>query len=180
MATPSLVIPNYLTNTAILFGVVSKANGELNLVGYYVARRATTNLNGLVQTNPHLFRYRRASAETALALSNYFTSTSSPAALFAGIDPTRDEILAYNATGLSILALGNTTDSSRPIINANGLNFTLPEVTNQGSRFQVTLHLLPEEISQRLGTNDWGSSNTLAKFSRSYEFRFRPSARPAE
>jgi hypothetical protein len=130
-------------------------------------------LNGLVQTNAHLFRYRRNAGETAAALSAYFGATNSIPTLFPGIDPTRDEILAYNVAGLSILALG-------PNVNSNGFNFTLPEETNQGSRFHVTLHLLPDELAQRLGPNDWNSSNTLAKFARSYEFRLRPTARSAE
>lgn len=171
--TPSLVIPNYLSNTAMIFGAVARANGELNLVGYYVARRPMTNLNGLVQTNAHLFRYRRDAAATLLALSNFFAATNNAATLFADVNPANDEILAYNTASLSILALGNAVVS-------NGLNFTLPEVANQGSRFHVTLHLLPEELAQRLAPADWSSSNTLAKFSRSYEFRLRPLARPAE
>lgn len=173
VSPPSLVIPNYQTNTGIIFGLVTRANGDLNLVGYYVARRATTNLNGLVQTNAHLFRYRRDPGETATALSAYFGATNSIPTLFPGIDPTRDDILAYNVTGLSILAMGQG-------VNSNWFNFTLPEEPNQGSRFHITLHLLPEEIAQRLGPNDWGTSNTLAKFARSYEFRLRPMARPAE
>ena len=172
-ANPLPSIPNRLTGSMYLFGVVPRANGELNLVGYYVARRATTNLNGLVQTNAHLFRYRRDAANTATALSAYFGATNSAAALFSGIDPFTDEILAYNVVGLSILAMGQG-------VNSNGLNFTLPETTNQGARFQVSLHLIPEEVAQRLSTADWSSSNTLAKFSRSYEFRLRPLTRPAE
>lgn len=171
---PVLSIPNYATNTAMIFGVVPRANGELNLVGYYVARRATTNLNGLVQTNAHLFRYRRDATATAAALTAYFGATNSIPALFPGADPASDEILAYNVCGLSILALGQAT------INSNGLNFTLPEVNDQGARFHVTLHLLPEEIAQRLAPSDWTNRNTLAKFSRSYEFRLRPLSRPAE
>jgi type II secretory pathway component PulJ len=173
VSPPSNVIANYQTNTAMIFGLATRANGDLNLVGYYVARRVTTNLNGLVQTNAHLFRYRRNAGETAAALSAYFGATNSIPTLFPGIDPTRDEILAYNVAGLSILALG-------PNVNSNGFNFTLPEETNQGSRFHVTLHLLPDELAQRLGPNDWNSSNTLAKFARSYEFRLRPTARSAE
>lgn len=171
---PSLAVANYLTNTAMVFGVVPRANGELNLVGYYVARRATTNLNGIVQTNAHLFRYRRDAAATATALTAYFGATNNITTLFPAVDPAADEILAYNVVNLSILAMGQAT------INSNGLNFTLPEVANQGARFHVTLHLIPEEIAQRLSPADWSSSNTLAKFSRSYEFRLRPLTRPAE
>ena len=173
VGTAPLSIANRLSGSMLLFGVVTRANGDLNLVGYYVARRATTNLNGLVQTNAHLFRYRRDAAATANALAAYFGNTNSAANLFPGIDPSTDEILAYNAAGLSILAMGNA-------VNSNGLNFTLPEVTNQGCRFHVTLHLYPEEVAQRLSATDWSSSTTLAKFSRSYEFRLRPMARPAE
>lgn len=173
VSPPSLTIPNYLTNTSILFGAVTRANGDLNLVGYYVARRATTNLNGLVQTNAHLFRYRRDAANTATNLSDYFDATNNAAALFSKIDPLKDEILAYNVVGFSILAMGQN-------VKSNDLNFTLPEITNQGARFQVSLHLISEEVAQRLSTSDWSSSNTLAKFSRSYEFRLRPPARPAE
>jgi hypothetical protein len=173
VSPPSLVIPNYQANTGMFFGLVTRANGDLNLVGYYVARRVTTNLNGLVQTNAHLFRYRRNAGETATALSAYFGATNNIPTLFPGIDPARDEILAYNVAGLSILAMGQG-------VNSNGLNFTLPEAVNQGSRFHVTLHLLPEEMAQRLSSSDWSSSTTLAKFSRSYEFRIRPTARPAE
>lgn len=173
---PSLTIPGYLSNTSVLFGFIPRSNGELNLVGYYVARRAVTNLNGLVQTNAHLFRYFRTTPTTISNLNNYFaasnfSATADPNLLFRDVNPTNDEILAYNAAGLSILALGGA---------ANGLNFTLSEATNQGARFQVTLHLLPEEIAQRLSLNEWNSSNTLAKFSRSYEFRLRPLTRPAE
>jgi type II secretory pathway component PulJ len=174
VSPPTLVIPNYLTNTAMIFGVVPRANGELNLVGYYVARRAMTNLNGIVQTNAHLFRYRRDAAATAAALTNYFGATNNITALFSSVDPMADEILAYNVSNLSILAMGQAT------IKSNDLNFTLPEVINQGARFHVTLHLVPEEIAQRLSASDWSSSNTLAKFSRSYEFRLRPLTRPAE
>lgn len=170
---PALQIPGYLDNTSVLFGVVPRANGELSLVGYYVARRAMTNLNGLVQTNAHLFRYYRDPEATISNLTNYFGATNDANVLFREINPTNDEILAYNAAGLSILALGGG-------VNSNGLNFTLPETANQGARFQVTLHLLPEEVAQRLGPNEWNNSNTLAKFSRSYEFRLRPLARPAE
>ena len=173
VGTAPLNIPGRLSGSMFLFGVVTRANGDLNLVGYYVARRTTTNLNGLVQSNAHLFRYRRDAGETATALSAYFGATNSIPTLFPGIDPTRDDILAYNVAGLSILAMGQG-------VNSNGLNFTLPEVPNQGSRFHVTLHLLPEELAQRLGPNDWNSSNTLAKFARSYEFRLRPTARSAE
>jgi hypothetical protein len=168
-----LTIPNRMTNAAFLFGVVPRANGELNLVGYYVARRATTNLNGLVQSNFHLFRYLRDASNTAIALSAYFGATNNANTLFPQIDPNSDEILAYNTTGFSIQALGQG-------VRSNGLNFTLPEATNQGARFQVSLHLIPEEVAQRLSTADWSSSNTLAKFSRSYEFRLRPLTRPAE
>lgn len=182
ITAPSLPITNYLPNTSILFGVTSRTNGDLNLVGYYVARRGTTNLSGLVQTNAHLFRYRRDAAATLTALSDYFGATNSATTLFAGIDPERDEILAYNVAGFSILALANTQSNSlNPVvINANGLNFTLPETADQGSRFQITLHLLPEEIVQRLTAAEWNNSGTLAKFSRSYEFRLRPVGRPAE
>ena len=173
VTAPALTIPGYLTNTSILFGVIPTTNGELSLVGYYVARRATTNLNGLVQTNAHLFRYFRNAEATFTNLTSYFGATSDPNSLFRDINPTNDEILAFNAAGLSILAVGGA-------VNANGLNFSLPEAANQGSRFQVTLHLLPEEIAQRLSSTEWNSSTTLAKFSRSYEFRLRPLARPAE
>lgn len=168
-----LNIPNRLTNGAILFGAFPAANGQLNLFGYYVARRTTTNLNGLVQSNFHLFRYRRDAAATASNLSAYFASPGNANLLFPGINPNTDDVLAYNVASFSILALGQS-------VNANGLNFTLPEVANQGSRFHVTLHLLPEEVVQRLGPNDWNNSNTLAKFARSYEFRTRPLSRPAE
>ncbi len=169
-----LNIPGRLSGSMFLFGLASRANGELNLFGYYLARRAFTNLNGLVLTNAHLFRYRRDSGSTALALSNYFGgSTNNAGVLFPGIDPANDEVLAYNVVGFSILALGQG-------VNSNGLNFTLPEVPNQGSRFHVTLHLIPEEVAQRVAAADWSSSTTLAKFSRSYELRIRPSARPAE
>jgi type II secretory pathway pseudopilin PulG len=170
-----LTISQRLAGASFLFGVVPKANGELNLVGYYVARRTTTNLNGLVQDNAHLMRYRRDAAATASSLSAYFGNTSSASALFSGINSATDEILAYNVAGLSILAMGDTT-----IINSNGLNFTLPEVTNQGCRFHVTLHLYPEEIAQRLSASDWTNSANLSKFSRSYEFRLRPLTRPQE
>lgn len=173
VGTTPLNIPNRLSGSMLLFGVVSQANGDLNLAGYYVARRAFTNLNGLVLTNAHLFRYRRDAGATAVALSNYFNATNNANVLFPAINPTNDEILAYNVVGFSVLALGQGA-------NSNGLNFTLPEAPNQGSRFHVTLHLIPEEVAQRLGASDWGSSNTLAKFSRSYELRIRPSARPAE
>ena len=168
-----LNIPNRLSNSSILFGAFPAAQGQLNLFGYYVARRTTTNLNGLVQSNFHLFRYRRDATATASNLSAYFGNPNNANLLFAGINPNTDDILAYNVAGFSILALGQG-------VNANGLNFTLAEVTNQGSRFHVTLHLLPEEVVQRLGTNDWGTANTLAKFARSYEFRTRPLSRPAE
>jgi hypothetical protein len=173
-----LTISQRLAGASFLFGVVPKANGELNLVGYYVARRTTTNLNGLVQDNAHLMRYRRDAAATAVNLSNYFNNTNPNTlnlTLFQGINSATDEILAYNVAGLSILAMGDTT-----IINSNGLNFTLPEVTNQGCRFHVTLHLYPEEIAQRLSTSDWTNSANLSKFSRSYEFRLRPLTRPQE
>ena len=173
VGTAPLTIPGRLSGSMFLFGAVTRANGDLSLVGYYVGRRTTTNLNGLVQTNAHLFRYRRDAAATATALSNYFNTTNNANALFPAINPTNDEILAYNVAGFSILAMGQG-------VNSNGLNFTLPGAVNQGSRFHVTLHLLPEEMAQRLGPNDWNSSNTLAKFSRSYEFRIRPTARPAE
>jgi len=178
VGTAPLNIPSRLSGSMFLFGVATRANGDLNLVGYYVARRATTNLNGLVQTNAHLFRYRRDVASTFSNLSVYFnltdkTNATAANTLFSSINPAEDDILAYNVAGISILAMGQG-------VNSNGLNFTLPEVANQGSRFHVTLHLLPDELAQRLGPNDWNSSNTLAKFARSYEFRLRPMARPAE
>ena len=172
-APPSNAIANYQTNTAMIFGLVTRANGDLNLVGYYVARRVTTNLNGLVQANAHLFRYRRDPGETAAALSAYFGATNSIPTLFPEIDPTRDEILAHNVAGFSILALGQG-------VNSNGLNFSLPSVPDQGSRFHATLHLYPEEISQRLSAVEWTNTTNLIKFSRSYEFRVRPMARPVE
>lgn len=173
VGTSPLSISGRLSGSMFFFGVATRANGDLNLVGYYVARRATTNLNGLVQTNAHLFRYRRGTDETAAALSSYFGATNSAPILFPGIDPIRDEILAYNVAGFSVLALGQG-------VNSNGLNFTLPEANNQGSRFHVSLHLLPDELAQRLGPSDWSSANTLTKFTRSYEFRLRPLSRPAE
>ena len=168
-----LTIPDRMTNAAFLFGVTTRPNGDLNLVGYYVAQRTTTNLNGLVQTNFHLFRYRRNAADTATALANYFGATNNANRLFPAIDPVSDEILAYNVAGFSILAMGQG-------VLSNGRNFTLPDVPDQGSRFHVTLHLLPDELAQRLGTNNWNSPDTLGKFARSYEFRLRPMARPAE
>ena len=171
--TAPMSIPGRLISNSFLFGVVAKANGELNLIGYYVARRAVTNLNGLVQTNAHLMRYRRDAATAVSALSNYFGSTNSPALLFPGVNPLTDEILAYNVAALSILAMGQG-------VRSNGLNFTLPEVTNQGCRFQVTLHLYPEEVAQRLSASNWSDNINLTKFSRSYEFRQRPLTRPAE
>lgn len=170
-----LTIPNRMTNAAFLFGVATRPNGDLNLVGYYVAQKITTNLNGLVQSNFHLFRYRRNAADTATALSDYFGATNNANRLFPVINPANDDILAYNVVGFSILAMGQGVVS-----NGNGRNFSLPDVPNQGSRFHVTLHLLPDELAQRLGPNDWSSPNTLAKFARSYEFRLRPMARPAE
>ena len=170
-----LTIPNRMSNAAFLFGVASRANGDLNLFGYYVAQKTTTNLNGLVQSNYHLFRYRRNAADTAVALANYFGATNNANSLFPAINPAGDDVLAYNVAGFSILAMGQGVVS-----NGNGRNFSLPDVANQGSRFHVTLHLLPDELAQRLSASDWSSSTTLAKFARSYEFRLRPTARPAE
>ena len=170
---PLLVIPDHLTNSSILFGVVPRANGDLNLVGYYVARRATTNLSGLVQSNYHLFRYRRDAAATLMAMSNFFAAPTDPAVLFPSINDPPDEILAHNVAGFSILALGQG-------VNTNTNNFSLPDVPDQGSRFHATLHLYPEEISQRLSAADWSNTTNLIKFSRSYEFRVRPLARPVE
>jgi type II secretory pathway pseudopilin PulG len=169
-----LTIAGRLAGSSYLFGVVSRPGGELNTVGYYVARAATTNLNGLVLTNAHLFRYRSNAVNTASNLTAYFSAGSNAVStLFRGVSPTNDEILAYNVAGLSIRALGTN-------VNANGANFTLAEVTNQGCRLHVTLHLYPEEVAQRLSATDWTNPVNLAKFSRSYEFRLRPLTRPAE
>lgn len=170
MGNPPLEIGGLASNSSFIFGVAPRSlttnNEDLQLVGYYVALRTNTNLSGFRTVNYHLLRYYRNANNTAAQLDQWFRNPNL-ANLFAGIDPSRDEILAQNVGNLSIQCFAAN-------INSNGANYNFAEwwaPNYNGSKMHVSLTLYPEEMAQRIPIGEWGNSNQLAKSGRSYEFR---------
>ena len=172
------------SNSAYVFMVTPEAlstNGDLNLIGYYVASRLSTNLSGLRTTNFHLMRYRRDSATTAANLATWFASPTDPKTLFSGVSAATDEILAYNVANLSILCLGQGIQLSGAISQPNlatGTFIGFKDVPDYGARIHLSLTVFPEISAQRIDPRQWGGY--LAKEGRTYEGRVRRMAREEE
>jgi len=179
--SPSLTIPNYLEGSQMIFGLLpqkSQTNAAGNpadfaLVGYYLGSGSSTNVNGFVTTNYHLYRYYIPPSN---AWSPTITWLGTPGGgvetLFTNIGENSD-ILARNACNLRI---GFLYDSGNPANNqiTNGPNYSIPASTGNfytGNKLAVELSFYPDEIAQKLPLDQWTNSTNVRRYARSFEFR---------
>ena len=166
-----LVVPNRQSNSAYLFGLsTQKSRGtsgqDIALVGYYIASSSNTNVNGFVTTNFNLYRHYVPASNALSNLSAWFGSRSVNS-LFR--PSTNDEILARNCCNLRITFFGDPTGGV-----TNGLNFTSiisKSDPYRGNKVQVEWSNYPEDNAQKITLKDWGSSNNIQRYARSFEFR---------
>ncbi len=181
VGTAPLTIPRRMPGSAFLFGVIptaGNAQGDLSLIGYYVSSRPETNLNGLVVTNYHLFRYHQTASNLAPGLATYLAGTNRSFNLLLQsqpVNPDRDDPVAFHVGRFAVRPLGTSV--------TNGTNFTTGSTNAQldpnGSRLTIAMSAYPAELAQRLPLNQWNSATNLTRFSRSFEFSLDlPTPRP--
>jgi len=166
----SFTIPNAQPGSAYLFALCSQASRgtnftDIGLVGYYIASSGRTNINGFVVTNYNLHRYYVPASNALSNLTSWFASKTATA-LFSGVNPATDDILARNTCNLRITFFGKTVP--------NGLNYSNaanPASTYRGNKAQIEWTTYPEDFAQKLPLSSWPSSTNIQKFGRSYEFR---------
>ena len=170
-AGTSITIPDAETNSAYLFALCNQASRgtnytDIGLVGYYIASRLTTNVNGFVTTNYNLHRYYVPASNAVGNLASWLTSKDA-ANLFSGVNPATDDILARNTCNLRITFFG------KPVLN--GLNYSnAPDSKNtsyRGNKVQVEWTTYPEDFAQKLPLSSWTSPGNIQKYGRTYEFR---------
>jgi len=166
-----LTITNIQSNSSCLFFVAPKKitstnnSSDLALVGYYVGRTISTNINGFNTTNLNLYRYYVTNPSTNL--SAWF-ATPNVGSLFSAIG-TNSEILARNVANLQILFY----NENAPMVN--GINYT--NTTSKGTNYrankmQVSLTLYPEDVAQKFTSlQNWTNSENIKRYARSFEFR---------
>jgi type II secretory pathway component PulJ len=164
------------SSASYFFGISSrKASGanseDLAIVGYYIASATTTNVNGFTNTNYNLYRHYVPASSAVTALNAWFSSTTKDAtSLF---NPTNAEILARNTCNLRITVFNKQEDADDPV--TNGLNYTFnaggSNTYYAGSKIQVEMSVYPEDFAQKIPYTNWGKSENIRKYSRSYEFR---------
>ena len=166
----SFTITNAQPGSAYLFALCNQASRgtnytDIGLVGYYIASSGRTNINGFVVTNYNLHRYYVPASNALSNLTSWFT-TKNAESLFSGVDPETDDILARNTCNLRITFFGKAVP--------NGLNYSNsanPSSTYRGNKVQIEWTTYPEDIAQKITTNNWASAANIQKFGRSYEFR---------
>jgi type II secretory pathway component PulJ len=166
-----ITIPNAQPGAAYLFALCNQASRganytDIGLVGYYIASSGRTNVNGFVVTNYNLHRYYVPASNALSNLTSWF-SNNSPTALFSGINPATDDILARNTCNLRITFFGKTVP--------NGLNYSnvadSVSITYRGNKAQIEWTTYPEDVAQKIAISDWASSSNIQRFGRSFEFR---------
>jgi type II secretory pathway component PulJ len=172
-----ITIPNPQSSASYFFGISSRkasgANpGDLAIVGYYIASAITTNVSGFVTTNYNLYRHYVPASNAVNNLNTWFSSTTKDAKnLF---NPTNAEILARNTCNLRI-TFYNRRDASGKYAVTNGLNYSCESGGGStyfsGNKIQVEISVYPEDFAQKIPYADWGKSENIRKFARSYEFR---------
>jgi hypothetical protein len=169
-----ITIPTPQSSASYFFGISSRrasgANpGDLAIVGYYIASATTTNVNGFTNTTYNLYRHYVPASSAVTNLNAWFASKS-PTDLF---DPTNPEILARNTCNLRITVFNKQEDADDPV--TNGLNYTFnaggSNTYYAGNKIQVEMSVYPEDFAQKIPYTNWGKSENIRKYSRSYEFR---------
>jgi prepilin-type N-terminal cleavage/methylation domain-containing protein len=169
-----ITIPSPQSSASYFFGISSRkasgANpGDLAIVGYYIASATTTNVNGFTSTTYNLYRHYVPASNAVNNLNAWFASKT-PTDLF---DPTNPEILARNTCNLRITVYNKQEDPDDPV--TNGLNYTFnaggSNTYYAGNKIQVEMSVYPEDFAQKIPYTDWGKSENIRKYSRSYEFR---------
>jgi hypothetical protein len=162
------------SSASYFFGIsprqASGANpGDLAIVGYYIASAKTVNVNGFTNTVYNLYRHYVPASNAVNNLNAWFASKT-PTDLF---DPTNPEILARNTCNLRITVFNKQEDSDDPV--TNGLNYTFnsggANTYYAGSKIQVEISVYPEDFAQKIPYTDWGKSENIRKYARSYELR---------
>ena len=165
------------SSASYFFGVSSRRasganSGDLAIVGYYIASTNTTNINGFTNTTYNLYRHYVPASNAVNNLNAWFSSTTKDATnLF---NPTNPEILARNTCNLRI-TFYNRRDASGQYAVTNGLNYSCEsggqDTYFSGNKIQVEISVYPEDFAQRIPYTNWGKSENIRKFARSYEFR---------
>jgi type II secretory pathway component PulJ len=171
-----ITIPTPQSSASYFFGISSRKasganSGDLAIVGYYIASQLTTNVSGFVTTNYNLYRHYVPASNAVDNLNNWFSSTTKDAKdLF---NPTNAEILARNTCNLRITAYNRQEDPGDQV--TNGLNYRFQSGGQStyygGSKIQVEISVYPEDFAQKIPYTNWGESENIRKYSRSYEFR---------
>jgi prepilin-type N-terminal cleavage/methylation domain-containing protein len=174
--TNLIPLTNSQSNASYFFGISSRkasdANpGDLAIVGYYIASATTTNVNGFTNTTYNLYRHFVPASSAVTNLNAWFSSTTKDATnLF---NPTNPEILARNTCNLRITVFNKQEDADDPV--TNGLNYTFNSGGSNtyyaGNKIQVEMSVYPEDFAQKIPYTNWGKSENIRKYSRSYEFR---------
>jgi len=173
-----ITIPSNQPSASYFFGLSArKPSGsgpeDLGIFGYYIASTNTTNVSGFVTTNYNLYRHYIPASNAVGKLTNWFIGKS-PTSLFSGIAPGADDILARNTCNLRI-TFYNRRDASGSYAVTNGLNYSCESggaaTYFSGNKIQVEISVYPEDFAQKIPYTDWGKSENIRKFARSYEFR---------
>ena len=172
-----ITIPTPQSSASYFFGVSARRasgadSGDLAIVGYYIASAKTVNVNGFTNTVYNLYRHYVPASNAVNNLNAWFSSTTKDATnLF---NPTNPEILARNTCNLRI-TFYNRRDTSGLYAVTNGLNYSCEsggtETYFSGNKIQVEISVYPEDFAQKIPYADWGKSENIRKFARSYEFR---------
>jgi prepilin-type N-terminal cleavage/methylation domain-containing protein len=166
----SFTITSAQPGSAYLFALCNQASRgtnytDIGLVGYYIASSGRTNINGFVVTNYNLHRYYVPASNALRNLTSWFANKTAES-LFSGVDPETDDILARNTCNLRITFFGKAI--------TNGLNYSNaanPSSTYRGNKVQIEWTTYPDDIAQKITTNNWAGAANIQKFGRSYEFR---------
>ena len=172
-----IALNNSQTNASYLFGLSArKPSGsgpeDLGIFGYYIASELTTNVSGFVTTNYNLYRHYVPASNAVNNLDTWFSSATKDAGdLF---NPTNAEILARNTCNLRI-TFYNRRDNDGSYAVTNGLNYSCEsggeDTYFSGNKIQVEMSVYPEDFAQKIPYTNWGKSENIRKFARSYEFR---------
>jgi hypothetical protein len=165
------------SSASYLFGLSArKPSGsgpeDFGIFGYYIASATAINVNGFTNTTYNLYRHYVPASNAVNNLNTWFSSTTKDAgALF---NPTNAEILARNTCNLRI-TFYNRRDDDGSYAATNGLNYSCEsggqDTYFSGNKIQVEISVYPEDFAQRIPYKDWGKSENIRKFARSYEFR---------
>jgi len=170
-----IALDNSQPSASYFFGLSARkpsgsSPADLGIFGYYIASQRTTNVSGFVTTNYNLYRHYVPASNAVNNLNSWFSSKS-VADLF---DPTNAEILARNTCNLRV-TFYNRRDPGGKYAVTNGLNYSFESGGTatyfSGNKIQVEISVYPEDFAQKIPYADWGKSENIRKFARSYEFR---------